>query len=275
MQDRLNDVINKFKNLCDYMEIRVEDFEGTKIVIKTKDTQVRKSSELGGNVRVLIKGAWGFSSFNSLSLIDEFAEKALNQAKRTGRGESKLSPLPSVIDSVKARMISDYRAISLRDKVKIFEDYNKLILNYDRKRIKNSDIFYIDQFTKKFFASSEGTYIEQELPLIGARIIPIASRDGRTSEIYVSVGSSDDFSLCRNLEKEIEEACDTSVKFLDAPGVKSGKYTVICDSFLNGTFVHEAFGHNCEADKYKNKKIRKEMEPGKELGSKVLNIYAF
>lgn len=273
MQDRLNDVINKFKNLCDYMEIRVEDFEGTKITVKTGDTQVRRSSELGGNVRVLIKGAWGFSSFNSLSLLNEFAEKAISQAKRTGKGKSFLAPVPPVIASVKAEMVSDHRSLPLREKVKIFECYNNLILNYDRKKIKNSDIFYMDQFIRKFLATSDGTYIEQELPLLGTSIVPLASRDGITSKPHVSAGSTNDFSICRNLENQIEETCKLSINFLDAPKVKSGKYTVICDSFLNGTLVHEAFGHNCEADKYKNKKIRKEMEPGKELGSKILNIY--
>jgi len=101
MQNLLTDTIKKYKHLCDYMEIRVEDSKKNIITIKTRDTQVRDSRESGGNVRALVKGGWGFTSFNNLELLDEFAKKAVNQAKMLGKGKSFLASVPPVVDRVK------------------------------------------------------------------------------------------------------------------------------------------------------------------------------
>ena len=57
-------------------------------------------------------------------------------------------------------------------------------------------------------------------------------------------------SMCSlNLEDKIDEACTIAVELLDAPNIKAGKYTTVCDPHLAGTFVHEAFGHSSEAEK--------------------------
>jgi TldD protein len=60
---------------------------------------------------------------------------------------------------------------------------------------------------------------------------------------------------------------------LSAPSVTGGKYTVILDPTLAGTFAHEAFGHLSEADHvYENDRMKELMVLGKRLGSGILNI---
>jgi len=275
VQNRLTETVNKFKNLCDYIEIRVEDFETTSISINTGETEkIGTSMERGGNVRALVKGGWGFASFNNPDLLDEFAKKAIEQAKKVGRNKSLLAPAPAVTDEVKGDIIKDFRDVSLRDKKKILDNYNEIVLNYNRERIKNSIAIYYDQFKKKYFCNSEGTYLYQEFPDLYIAVRVMATKNGITQSITVTDGSTTDFGICIGLEGKIEKACDTAIKYLDAPKVKSGNYTVVCDPTVTGVFAHEAFGHTCEADHfYKSESLQKEMKLGRVFGSKILSIY--
>jgi len=273
MQSLLTDTIKKYKHLCDYMEIRVEDIKKNVITIKTRDTQVRDSREAGGNVRVLIKGGWGFTSFNNLELLDEFAKKAINQAKMLGNGKSLLASVPYVVDRVKVKPLTDPRGISLKDKIEIFENYNRIILNYEKKLIKNSYVSFKEEFKRKYFANSEGTYIDQEFLDITFALTGFATKNGISQHGYVTKGSSNDFNICRGLEAEVEKACKDAITHLDIPAVKSGTYTVICDPEVAAVFAHEAFGHTCEGDKYKNEDMKKELATGRAIASKILNIY--
>ena len=274
VQNLLVETIKKFKDLCDYLEIRIEDYETTKIAINTEETErVGTSLEKGGNVRALVKGGWGFSSFNDINLLEDYTRRTIEYAKNMGRGKSQFYPVSPVVDKVSVRPVIDPRGISLRDKKKLLDDYNKIALNYDKEKIRNSMLIYYDQFKKKYFSTSEGTYIEQEILDLFAVIKIIATKNGIAQSAVVTVGSSNNFDVCRNLEQKIEEACETSLKYLDASKVKTGVYTVICDPKVTGTFAHEAFGHTCEADHfYKSESLQKEMKLGKIFGSKILNI---
>jgi TldD protein len=274
MQNLLSDTIKKYKHLCDYIEIRIEDYEDLDITINTEKTLIENSLEMGGNVRVLINGGWGFTSFNDLNLLPEFAEKAIVQAKITGKSKTILASVPQVIDEVKADFITDPRGISLKDKNKFLDNYNKLILNYDRNIIKKSGIIYHEQFKKKYFANSEGTFIYQELPDI-YMFIKVTGVENNITQILSEVaGSSNDFNVCSGMEERIEKTCSNVIKCLRAPAVKRGVYTVVMDSYLAGLLAHESFGHACEADRhYRDKSLREEMKPGRVMGSKILNIY--
>lgn len=273
MQNKLACTIQKYRHVCDYMEIRVEDYESRAIQIRTGDTQVKDSREKGGNVRVLKKGAWGFASFNDLDLLDDFAEKAIKQTEKADITGAMLTSVPSVFELVKIEPVVDPGKFSLKDKIKLLNGYNEIVLNHNRNLIKNSIIFYNEEFKKKYLITSEETYIEQEILDTGICVVALATKDNFTQMGPVSRGSSDDFSVCENLEEDIKRACTLAIEHLEAVPVKSDTYTVICDQEVAGVFVHEAFGHNCEGDNYKNKDLQKEMAIGRVLGGEILNIY--
>lgn len=274
MRDRLSGVVNKFRHLCDYMEIRVEDYGTTNISINTDVTEtIGVSIDMGGSVRALVKGGWGFTSFNDMNLLEDFAVKAIEQAKRVGRRKSLLAPVPVITDDVRVKPLVDPGGITLKEKKKLLDVYNEIILNYDRKRIQNSMISYYEQFKKKYFVNSEETFIEQEFLDLYILIEAIAKKEGVIQNIPIGRGSSDNFNVCKGLEEKVEEACRIAVLHLQAPKVKGGTYTVIYDQELTGLFAHESFGHSCEADFYKDESMKNELSPGRVVGSKVLNIY--
>ena len=63
---------------AEYVEIRLEDSEATRIQYRGRQLEeINRTRSKGGCVRALVKGGWGFVSFNSLSgLRDQGADAA-------------------------------------------------------------------------------------------------------------------------------------------------------------------------------------------------------
>ena len=52
---------------ADYVEIRLEESQVTRIVYRGQRLEeIGRTTSLGGNVRALVKGGWGFVSFNNV-----------------------------------------------------------------------------------------------------------------------------------------------------------------------------------------------------------------
>ncbi|MCM1990696.1 TldD/PmbA family protein [Oceanirhabdus seepicola] len=274
MKDTLLKCIENYKFQCDYLDIRLEDSASTSIAItKGKLDSLKKSSEIGGIVRALYKGAWGVVSFNNLENLDSFTEAAIKQAKLTGKEESTLAPVEVVEDSVLLDLKNDPRKVSLDEKINLLTEYNKLALDFHGK-ISSVTVGYNEKFSNLTFTNSEGSYVYQEKMDLGGGI-HITSVDGDNSQsTSVGYGSTDDYNCVLGLHDEIKKQSQIAVELLDAPKVKSGTYTIITDSHLSGVFVHEAFGHLSEGDNvYENKELADIMELGKEFGRPILNIY--
>ncbi len=274
MKERIQDVINKLKSRCDYLEIRIEEFSLTQITLRGQKLEaLRESIELGGCARAYHKGGMGFVSFNRLEDMESCAAEAVEHARLVGRGKTELAPAPVIEDDVKADIIKDPRDFSLSDKLDILKKYNDQILSF-HENIITSGVRYRDGFKIVWFGNSEGTMIRQEKMDVGCNLSARSAKNNVTQMAYTSVGSSSDFNVALGLADKLNDTCDIAVKLLDAPTIKAGKYTTICDPHLAGTFVHEAFGHSSEAEKvYENKRLYDLMKFGTQFGSPVLNIY--
>jgi TldD protein len=139
--------------------------------------------------------------------------------------------------------------------------------------IQTSNIGYADGKKKVIFASSEGSYIEQNRVDISLRITAIAAQSGVVRQVGLSLGSKGDFSVIEGLQNQVSDLSQRAVQLLSAPQAKGGEYTVVLDPVLAGVFVHEAFGHLSESDHvYENQKLRDVMVLGRQFGRKHLNI---
>lgn len=274
MKNRLADIITKYQKQCDLIEVRVEEFNRTEIAMRgPRIEMIREALELGGAVRVHIRGGVGFMSFNDLEAMDAAAAKAIDQARIAGQSKTILADVPVVVDDFRTPIDHDPRDVSLPRKIEILKHYNDLILNYD-PRIILSSIRYRDEFKVSWFANSEGTAIRQERLDIGCNFAARAGDSSGSQMAHVGTGSSRDFNVILNRDDELRDACARAVELLSAPSIKGGKYTVVIDPHLAGTFVHEAFGHSSEAEKvYENEHLTALMKIGAIFGSPVLNIY--
>jgi TldD protein len=270
MRDRISEALKGHE--ADYIEVRVEEADATRIQYRGRELEdIGRVTSLGGNVRALVKGGWGFISFNDLSGLRDKVARAVRQARLVGREESKLAPVDPVVDAVPPLLVRDPSAVPLAQKKAILDEYNDII--WGTPHIQTSNVLYADRHKKVVFASSEGSYIEQEKVDVVARFTAVARDGGDVQQSSLSLGSNGDYGLMEGLHSDIAEMAKRAVDLLSAPQLKGGEYTVVCDPVLAGVFAHEAFGHLSESDfVYENERMREIMVLGRRFGGGHLNI---
>jgi len=256
---------------ADYIEARLEESQRSHITYRGRELEsVGQSTAIGGNVRALVKGGWGFVSFNRLSDLPRRIELAVKQASLVGKEESKLAPVEPIVDTVSTEKDNPL-TIPLAEKKQLLDEYNDII--WRTPKLQTSIIAYGDSHKKVIFLSSSGSYIQQQRSDIGLRLTAVAAEDGEVQQVGLSLGSRGDFSSMQGLHQQVEEMARHAVELLSAPQVKGGEYTVVLDPVLAGVFVHEAFGHLSESDfVYENDRLRDIMVLGRKFGSTELNI---
>ena len=260
------------KRRADYLEARFEESETSHITYRGRELEsIGRSSSSGGNARALVKGGWGFTSFNSFANLKERLSLAITQARSVGSGQSALAPVPPAVETVPSGVARNPVEIPLADKKKLLDEYNEII--WSVPGIQTSSIYYSDSRKKVIFLSSEGSFITQERADVAIRLTAIAAKDGEVQQVGLSLGSRGEFSALKGLHHQVKEMAQKAVALLTAPQAKGGEYTVVLDPVLAGVFVHEAFGHLSESDfVYENDRMREIMVLGKQFGSEKLNI---
>ncbi len=257
---------------ADYIEAHLEESQTSHISYRGRELDsIGRSEAVGGNVRVMVKGGWGFVSFNNLDDLRGRVEMAVRQARLVGHEKSQLAAVPPAVDKVSTGTGKDPVTIPLAEKKGMLDAYNKIV--WRQPEIQTSTIGYSDSRKKAIFLSSPGSYIEQERSDIMLRVAAVAARDGDVQQAGISMGSRGDMAPIRQLHGEVERLAHHVVALLSAPKAKGGEYTVVLDPVLAGVFVHEAFGHLSESDfVYENDRVREIMTLGKQFGSQELNI---
>jgi len=257
---------------ADYMEARLEESQASYIIYRGRELEsIGRTTTIGGNVRALVRGGWGFVSFNNLNDLPGRVEVAVKQAQFASNKESKLAAVEPAVDIISTKIDKNPVAMPLAEKKQLLDEYNDII--WRTPKLQTSIIGYGDSHKKVIFANSSGSYIEQERADITLRLSAIAAENNEVQQVTLSLGSSGDFSLIQGLHQQVERMARQAVELLSAPQVKGGEYTVVLDPVLAGVFVHEAFGHLSEADfVYENDRLREIMTLGKKFGSSELNI---
>lgn len=89
----------------------------------------------------------------------------------------------------------------------------------------------------------------------------------------LSLGTSGDFGVFRDLEERIAEAAAVAVDTSRATVIDPGPYDVVCDGALAGTWVHETIGHLAEADHHVgDPELVAALSAGRTIGSPLLSV---
>jgi len=271
MRERIERALRKSE--AEYTEIRIETVISSWVNFRGEDLDnIGSSKTVGGIVRALFKGGWGYSIFNDLNDLDKRVKEACSSALLVGKEQSKFAEVETVVDEIKASFGKDFRDISLSEKKSVIEEYNRIILSYSEK-IETSAIGYNDTFGKIYYGNSEGTYIEDERPDASVSLLATAREGDNVQRGFESVAGGSGFQIVEGLQEKAEGAAKRAVELLSAPPVNGGKYTVVINPKLAGVFAHEAFGHLSEADfVYENNRMKELMVLGKRMGPDILNI---
>ncbi len=275
MRDRILQALERSR--ADYTEIRVEREWRTEVSYRKNNLEnLESSSELGGIVRCLVGGGWGIAVFNSLDNVESRVEDAYRIAKAVSAKiteRAALAPVPPVQQELRVSLKKDPRSIPLRHKQELLNTYNELMLKASDK-IVSTTARYTDSFKEVTYANSEGTFIVEERP----DVTLLLSATAREGEKNIQRGAESHgwlagFEAVENQEEKALQAAQRALDLLKAKPVTAGVYTVILDPDLAGVFIHEAFGHLCEADSlFKNPKLQEVLKIGRQFGVEELNV---
>jgi TldD protein len=255
------------------VEARIHRARASRVVYAGHELEaIGDSTSLGGCVRVLVNGAWGFCTFNDVRDIESYVRMALKQARMIGGGTERLAHVEPHTGHYPAVATDSPADVSLAEKEALCRGYNDLLLSASDK-ITTTSARYVDAVGSVLYANSEGTLVEQETAFCGVSLVAFAMDGTNVQSGHHSVGDIGGFAKCRGLEPKCEETARKAVESLSAQKPEAGKYTIICDPHLSGVFMHEAFGHLSEADFiYEHDRLREIMKLGRRFGVEQLSI---
>lgn len=245
-----------------YADVRVMERTTEGIDVKNGRVEgVSSATSSGFNVRVIVNGAWGFAA--SARMEEAEAERIAQQAVQIARASAlvagdpvHLSALSVQKGSYRTPMKTDPFSIPLSQKVQLLLDADAAMRSIQGVSLTRGQIEYSRE--RKFFASTEGSEIEQELFDTGAAIsataVDPASSEIQTRSYPNSFGrqagtAGYEFIEAMDLVKHGARIGEEAVRLLAAPQCPGGIMTVILDGPQTALQIHESCGHPIELDR--------------------------
>jgi TldD protein len=260
---------------AEYADIRYEIKKETKIVFNGRELfHIGANSTDGFVVRILNKGGLSSVSFTRPADAEAAVRTAEENAALVARNVKNpvLFKKADVIkDTFLPRIDGDPRHVSIDEKLQLTRQYNSIPLKHEK--IATTTISYSEIIREKYFISTEGSEIREDLITTSLSGM-ITSSDGTlTQNVRVGTGGSHGFALLRNRGEEFEKKTAIALDLLQAKPVSGGTYNVVLNPDLSGVFTHEAFGHFSEADLIEDSPtMRERMQIGSQLGNEALTI---
>ncbi len=294
MKEMIENILDLAKlKRVDYADIRVVRRWNEEIEVKNGNVEALIHDEdFGFGLRVLFRGAWGFACSSKMNKkeMETVFEKALKIAKASSKAKGK-----EIFFSVSSPKLDRYKTpFSINPFDVPSEKKLDLLLMSDEiirrnKKVKISEAFMGAYKTDKTFASTEGSYIEQEIVECGAGISATAI-EGREVQVrsypnsfrgnFATNGYEwiEDLALRDHAERVAEEA----VQLLSAKPCPSKATTLILDNSQLALQIHESIGHPIELDRILGTEasyagtsfLKPEMVGHFKYGSDLVNIVA-
>ncbi|MHA1271865.1 MAG: TldD/PmbA family protein [Promethearchaeota archaeon] len=278
-----DDLIKKFNSISsnnvDYWDIRCSIGSGVNIdFTDQKSKEISSQDLIDCGIRAFFNGGWGFVVIKNLdkhSLL-EGLEQAIKLAKLSEaltKFKFKIIERDPIVKEFKIKPKKELLDIPIDEKIELVKQHEKNAASFS-PHIKNTRTLYFDRAHNDLFLNSNGSFIYQKIELTRLFSIVYAKENNIIQRGIDSIGGLGGFEIM-----ETEKANNLSIKaakdaveLLNAKSPKGGKFTVIMDPKLTGTFIHEAFGHACEADHILNKESILEGKIGEKVAIDNVNI---
>ncbi len=266
-------------NKVGYWDIRTEVNNGTSIEFTNqKSKEISSFDIINCGIRAFRNGGWGFSVLKDLKResIKIGFQKAIKLARLSESltkikfNIAKNNPLNKKFMSSTKKSLTN---IDVEDKINLVKSHEKIASNYS-PYVKNTHTIYMDGSSQNLFVNSFGSKIIQDLSVLRLFCMVYTNKNGVTQSSVNSVAGIGGYEIAEtekaaNLSKKTAKE---AVELLNAKSPVGGKLTVIADSKLTGTIIHEAFGHACEADLVLNNESILEGMIGEKVASEDVSI---
>ncbi len=243
-----------------YADARIVHQRQQNILVRNSALETLEETEsLGIGVRVVVDGAWGFSSSHVLTPheIDHVVAEAVRIARASARVQKQAVRLGPPVTSrgfYQTPIQEDPFAVPLEEKVALLLQADAAMRRVEGVRITLAKMAAMREH--KVFANSEGALTEQVLYESGGGIQALAVGNGDVQQrsypgLFAQQQVTGGFEHVRSLDLvgNAERIAHEAVELLHAPVAPSGTFDVIIDSTQLALQVHESCGHPIELDR--------------------------
>ncbi len=259
-----------------YCDVRIGRYLRQFVITREDKVQnVVNTESTGTGIRVIVNGAWGFAATNDLSPAG--VVKAAQQAAAIARANAKVQTAPVQFAKAPGYGEVSWRTpirknameVPLKDKADLLLGVNAAALGAGASFV-NSMLFLVNE--QKYFASTDGSYIDQDVHRIWAPMTVTAidkssgkfrTRAGLSSPMglgfeYLDGDASGKtvlpngvtvYGMSYDMREDAIAAAKHAQEKLKAPSVKPGKYDLVLDPSHTWLTIHEAVGHPLELDR--------------------------
>ncbi|MFZ2994959.1 TldD/PmbA family protein [Sphingobium sp.] len=259
-----------------YCDVRIGRYLRQFVITRERNVQNIVNTESSGvGIRVIANGAWGFAATNDMTndAVAKAAAQAVAIAKANAPGQSapvQLAPVKGVGEvSWRTPIVKNSMAVPIKDKVDLLMSVNAAALDAGASFI-NSTLFLVNE--QKYFASTDGSYIDQDVHRIWAPM-EVTAVDKASGKFRVREGLSAPMGLgfeyldgapsgktvlpngvivygqSYDMKEDAVAAAKQALAKIKAPSVKPGKYDLVLDPSHTWLTIHESVGHPLELDR--------------------------
>jgi TldD protein len=258
-----------------YTDVRIGRYLRQFVVTREDKVQnIVNTESYGVGVRVIANGCWGFAAVVDAKTEADTA-KAAEEAVAIAKANAKLMTVPVQLApqsgfgevSWKAPIQKNAFEVPIKEKVDLLLGVNDAAMKNGANYV-NSVLFMVNE--QKYFASSDGSYIDQDIH----RIWPIASvtaidpksgkfetRQALSAPVgmgyeYLQTNPADKitgittrYNKGYDMLEDITAAAKQAKEKLSAKSVEAGKYDLVLDPSHLWLTIHESVGHPLELDR--------------------------
>ena len=257
-----------------YTDVRIGRYLNQFIITREDKVQTIVNTEsYGMGIRVIANGGWGFAATDRLDndSIGKAADLAVSIAKENSRllrEPVQLAPQKGYGEVAwKAPIEKNAFEVPIKEKVDLLLAVNDAALKGGADFI-NNNLFMVNE--QKYFASSEGSYIDQDIhriyPTFTVTKIDAATGKFDTRDsLSAPVGMGYEYLYPRPEDKiqgltmlykkrydmleDVKAAAEQAGQKLKAKSVEPGKYDLVLDPSHLWLTIHESTGHPTELDR--------------------------
>jgi len=259
-----------------YCDVRIGRYLNQSVITREANVQnVTNTESVGIGIRVIANGTWGFVATRDMdsASVAAAARQAVAVAKANSKAQTApvvLAPTPALGEvSWRTPIVKNAMAVPIKDKVDLLLSVNAAAINAGAD-FASSQLFVVNE--QKYFASTDGSYIDQDIHRIWAPMSVTATdkasgkfrnRAGLSSPVGMGFEYFDASPAGRimlpagvvlygdsyDMVADATAAARQAREKLKAPSVQPGKYDLVLDSTHLVLTIHESVGHPLELDR--------------------------
>jgi len=261
----------------EYFNARFNVVSSTSIHINKGNMKENNAfNNYGFSIQSFKQGGYGFATSNEISIseLERIFEVSAKLASFSAKKAAEKFTVKAY-DPLKVSFVQSQKKnlfdVSNEEKIAFLLKQDKNATSFD-PRIVNTNSYYADKVSRELIITSDDRCIDKTESIARVMVLTNSKEGSVMQSAHKSEGITGGFEIIDRASSLGVDSAKEAIENLSAKPVKGGQYNIIADPYLSGTFIHEAFGHACEADGILAGESQLAGKIGERMGNEHINV---